>query len=41
MSGRFSWVLALAVIVVSGALIGLIGSDDSSEQSSVPVLSSA
>ncbi len=41
MSSRFSWVLALAVIVVSGALIGLIGGDDSSEQSPVPVPSSA
>ena len=41
MSGRFSWVLALAVLVVSGALMGLIGSDDSSEQSPVPVPTSA
>src|SRR5689334_18792606 len=37
MSGRFSWVLALAVVVISGGLMGLIGSDDSSEQSPVPV----
>ena len=41
MSGRFSWVLALAVLVVSGALMALIGSDDSSEQSPVPVPTSA
>ncbi len=41
MSGRFSWVLALAVVVISGGLIGLIGSDDSSEQSPVPVPTSA
>ncbi|GFG52836.1 hypothetical protein CQY20_28600 [Mycolicibacterium agri] len=37
MSGRFSWVLALAIVVVSAALMGLIGSDSSSEQSPVPV----
>ena len=41
MTGRFSWVLALAVLIVSGALLGLIGSDDSSEQSPVPVPTSA
>ncbi len=41
MTGRFSWLLALAVLLVSGALVGLIGSDDSSEQSPVPVPSSA
>ncbi|WP_123028038.1 MMPL family transporter [Mycolicibacterium stellerae] len=41
MTGRFSWALALAVLIVSGALIGLIGSDDSSEQSPVPVPTSA
>ena len=41
MTGRFSWVLALAVLIVSGALMGLIGSDDSSEQSPVPVPTSA
>ncbi len=41
MTGRFSWLLALAVLIVSGALLGLIGSDDSSEQSPVPVPSNA
>ncbi|MFY9921492.1 MAG: MMPL family transporter [Mycobacterium sp.] len=41
MTGRFSWLLALAVLFVSGALMGLIGSDDSSEQSPVPVPSNA
>ena len=41
MTGRFSWLLALAVLLVSGALMGLIGSDDSSEQSPVPVPSNA
>ncbi len=37
MTGRFSWLLAFAVLIVSGALMGLIGSDDSSQQSPVPV----
>jgi RND superfamily putative drug exporter len=41
MTGRFSWALALVVLIVSGALMGLIGSDDSSEQSPVPVPTSA
>ena len=41
MTGRFSWLLALAVLIVSGALMGLIGSDDSSAQSPVPVPTSA
>ena len=41
MTGRFSWVLALAVLIVSGALMGRIGSDDSSEQSPAPVPTSA
>ena len=41
MTGRFSWLLALAVLLVSGALMALIGSDDASEQSPVPVPSSA
>jgi putative drug exporter of the RND superfamily len=41
MTGRFSWVVALAVLVLSGVLMGLIGSDDSSEQSPVPVPSAA
>ncbi|MDX1885490.1 MMPL family transporter [Mycolicibacterium sp. 120270] len=37
MTGRFSWVLALAVLLLSGALMGLAGSDDSASQSPVPV----
>jgi RND superfamily putative drug exporter len=37
MTGRISWLLALAVLIASGALLGLIGSDASSEQSPVPV----
>jgi len=37
MSRRLSWVLAVLVVLVSGALMGLIGSDDSSAQSPVPV----
>ena len=41
MTGRLSWVLALAVLIVSGALMALIGADNSSEQSPVPVPSSA
>ncbi len=41
MTGRFSWVLALLVIVGSGALMGLIGTDDSSERSPVPIPPSA
>ena len=41
MTGRFSWLLALIVVAVSGALMGLIGTDDSSQQSPVPVPSSA
>ena len=41
MTGRFSWLLALAVLIVSGALMGLIGSDDSSSQSPIPVPTSA
>ena len=41
MTGRYSWVLALVVVAVSGALMGLIGTGDSSEQSPVPVPSSA
>jgi putative drug exporter of the RND superfamily len=38
---RFSWVLALAVVAVSGALMVLIGDDSSSQQSPIPVPSSA
>lgn len=41
MTGRFSWVLALAVLLLSGALMGLAGSDDSSSQSPVPVPTNA
>ncbi len=41
MSGRFSWVLALAVLIVSGALMALAGSDDSASQSPVPVPTTA
>ncbi|RDH74746.1 MMPL family transporter [Mycolicibacterium moriokaense] len=41
MFGRFSWLLALAVLLASGALMGLLGSDDSSQQSPVPVPTSA
>ncbi|MGZ5393924.1 MAG: MMPL family transporter [Mycobacterium sp.] len=37
MSRRWSWVLALVVVAVSGALMGLIGGDDSSQRSPVPV----
>src|SRR5690349_19870530 len=38
---RFSWVLALAVVAVSAALMVLIGDDSSSQQSPIPVPSSA
>jgi RND superfamily putative drug exporter len=38
---RFSWVLALAVVAVSGALMLSIGDDSSSQQSPIPVPSSA
>ena len=37
MSRRLSWVLALVVVAVSGALMGLLGGDDSSQRSPVPV----
>ncbi len=37
MSRRLSWVLAFVVIAVSGALMVLLGSDDSSQRSPVPV----
>jgi putative drug exporter of the RND superfamily len=33
MSGRFSWVLALVVVAIAGALMGIIGSGSSAEQS--------
>lgn len=41
MTGRFSWVVALAVMIGSAALMVLIGSDNSSEQSPDPVPASA
>jgi RND superfamily putative drug exporter len=41
LTGRLSWVIALVVIVVSGALMGLLGSDASASQSPVPVPQSA
>jgi putative drug exporter of the RND superfamily len=41
MSGRLSWLVALAVLVASGALMLLIGGDDSSQRSPVPVPTSA
>ena len=34
---RLSWVLALVIVAVSGALMGLLGGGDSAEQSPVPV----
>jgi RND superfamily putative drug exporter len=37
MSRRLSWVLALVVIAVSGALMALLSGDDSSQRSPVPV----
>lgn len=41
MSRRLSWILALLVVVTSGALMALIGSGDSASQSPVPVPASA
>ncbi|BBY44552.1 MMPL family transporter [Mycolicibacterium celeriflavum] len=41
MSRRISWVLAILVVLVSGALMALVGSDDSSARSPVPVPDSA
>lgn len=38
---RASWVLALVIVAVSGALMGLLGGGDSAEQSPVPVPSGA
>lgn len=37
MSRRYSWVIALLVVLVSGALMGFLGSDDSAGQSPVAV----
>jgi RND superfamily putative drug exporter len=41
MSRTLSWVLAVLIVVVSGALMALVGSDDSSSRSPVPVPDSA
>ncbi|ODQ93713.1 MMPL family transporter [Mycolicibacterium holsaticum] len=41
MSRRVSWVLAVLVVALSGVLMALIGSDDSSGRSPVPVPDSA
>lgn len=41
MSRRVSWVLAVLVVALSGVLLALIGSDDSSGRSPVPVPDSA
>lgn len=37
MSGRFSWVVALLVVLVSGGLMGVLGGSESSSQSPVSV----
>jgi putative drug exporter of the RND superfamily len=37
MSRRFSWLIALVIVIVSGALMGLLGGGDSAEQSPVAV----
>lgn len=37
MSRRLSWILAVLVVLLSGALMALVGSDDSSSRSPVPV----
>ena len=41
MVGRLHWLLAFVVIAVSGALMALIGADDSSSRSPVPVPANA
>src|SRR5690242_3236584 len=41
MSRRLSWVIALMIIVVSGAFLGLLSGGSSAEQSPVPVPASA
>lgn len=41
MSRRISWVLAVLIVLVSGALMAIVGSDDSSARSPVPVPDSA
>ena len=37
MKHRYSWVIAILVVLVSGALMGFLGSDDSAGQSPVAV----
>ncbi|MBB2988552.1 RND superfamily putative drug exporter [Mycolicibacterium iranicum] len=37
MSRRFSWLIAVVIVLASGALLGLLGSGDSAEQSPVAV----
>lgn len=37
MNRRTSWLVALLIVIASGALMGLIGTGDSAEQSPVPV----
>ncbi|TFV59147.1 MMPL family transporter [Mycobacterium sp. PS03-16] len=37
MSGRFSWVVALLIVVVSGGVLGLLGGGDADSQSPVSV----
>lgn len=37
MAGRFSWVVALLVVLISGGLMGVLGGGDSSSQSPVSV----
>lgn len=37
MSRRFSWLIALVIVIASGALMGLLGGGDSAEQSPVAV----
>ncbi|GFM21239.1 Mmpl, partial [Mycobacterium sp. PO1] len=41
MSRRLSWLIALVIVVSSGALMGLLGQSSSAEQSPVPVPDSA
>lgn len=41
MARRLSWILALAVIAVSAAMLAVLGGDDSSQKSPVPVPTSA
>ncbi|BBY18042.1 MMPL family transporter [Mycolicibacterium litorale] len=41
MAGRFSWVVALLVVLVSGGLMGVLGGGESSSQSPVSVPSDA